>query len=307
MSRVHEALKNLQDQRRIRGPLEGEPSSLEAVSAEVLQNGTAARRIPEILSAVRTEAAPSARQLQCEELQQRCSKPGWKPNPRWSVFWSQKPREREAEQFHSLRARLYGLRETRAIRSLLVTSASVGEGKTFVAVNLAQSIARQSGRRALLIDADLRASRLHTALGAPCAPGLSNYLAGEIDECSITQSDAQGALFFIPAGRPSSDPAELLGNNRLKELLSRLTPLFDWTVVDASPVLPVSDAGVLANVCDGVIFVVRGGITPFDRAQAACEELKHKNLLGVVLNGVEEEAIYGAYGYYYSGNGTRGK
>jgi capsular exopolysaccharide synthesis family protein len=303
MSRVYEALKNVQEQRTVRGPLPGPGIPLESDGAETSGNGHAASRIPEILAAVRPEGAPAAaatgdRQLQFEELQQRCAKPGWKQNARWAVFPNQGPAERQAEQFHTLRARLYSLRETRPIKTLLVTSTTVGEGKTFVAMNLAQSIARQRGRRALLIDADLRVSRLHIALGAPSAPGLSDYLAGEADECSIVQTDAQESLFFIPAGKPSSDPAELLGNNQMQTLLSRVLPLFDWIIVDAPPVLPVSDAGVLAGKCDGVIFVVRAGVAAFDMAQAACAELKNRNLLGVVLNGVEEQAIYGAYGYY---------
>lgn len=304
MSRVYEALKNAQDQ-RTRPPAEGESLPLEAVEAV---HGRAARRIPEILAAVRPEgvrpepvtAEPSsaARPLQLEDLQQRCSKPSWKPKAQWSVFSRQQPAAPQAEQFRTLRAHLYTLREARALHSLLLTSTTVGEGKTFVALNLAQSIARQSGRRALLIDADLRAPKLHIALGAPSAPGLSDYLAGETGECSIIQGDSEDGLFFIPAGRPCSDPAELLANDQLQTLFSRLVPLFDWIVVDAPPMLPVSDAGVLAGICDGVIFVVRSGVAAFDRAQSACAELKHRNLLGVVLNGVEEQAIYGAYGYY---------
>lgn len=301
MSRVYEALKSAQEQRTARGPLE----------AEVIPVGTgaAARRIPEILSAIRSEAsaAPApTRQLQFEDVQQHCTRPAWKQNSQWSVFSGERSHQRQAEQFRTLRARLYSLRETRLIRTVLVTSTTVGEGKTFVAMNLAQSIVRQPGRRALLVDADLRAPRLHTALGAPSAPGLSDYLAGETDESSIMQADAKEALFFIPAGRPCSDPAELLANSQLETLISRALPLFDWIIVDAPPILPISDAGVLAGKCDGVIFVVRSGVAPFDMAQAATAELKQRNVLGVVLNGVEEQSIYGAYGYY-GGNGDGGK
>jgi protein-tyrosine kinase len=336
MSRVYEALKNAQDQQTTRGPQEAEatppesgvaepvhngkaariiPEILSAVRpqgssqeteapplesgvAEPVHNGRAARIIPEILSAVRPQGSPPAGPLQLEELQQRCAKPGWKPQLRWNVFSNEPSCRRQAEQFHTLRARLYSLRETRPIQTLLVTSTTAAEGKTFVAMNLAQSIARQRGRRVLLVDADLRASRLHIALRAPSAPGLSDYLAGESDECAVIQADTQEGLFFIPGGKPRSNPAELLANNQLRALFSRVLPLFDWIVLDAPPVLPVSDASVLAGMCDGVIFVVRAGVAAFDMAQAACGELKNKNLLGVVLNGVEEGAIYGAYGYY---------
>jgi capsular exopolysaccharide synthesis family protein len=298
MSRVYEALKNAQDQRVARASLEGQVKPLEAAVAEAIHNATAARRIPEILAAVRPDSAPGAGLLEFEELQQRCAKPGWKPKLPWTVFSSEGPGKRQAEQFRSLRARLYSLREARTLQTLLLTSTTMGEGKTFVALNLAQSISRQRGRRVLLIDGDLRAPKLHAALGAPSAPGLSDYLAGESDECSIIQADAQEGLFFIPAGKLRSDPAELLANNQLRALFSRLGPLFDWIIVDAPPVLPISDAGVLAGMCDGVLFVVRAGMVASNLAQAACAELKNKNLLGVVLNGVQEEAIYGPYDYY---------
>lgn len=308
MSRVYEALKSAQEQRTARGPLEAGAMSTESGPAESVYNEGPARRIPEILSAVRPEGAAPApsRQLRFEEVQQHCTRPAWKPNFQWSVFSGERSSQRQAEQFRSLRARLYSLRETRPIRTVLVTSTTVGEGKTFVAMNLAQSIVRQPGRRALLVDADLRAPRLHTALGAPSAPGLSNYLAGEADESSIMQADEKEALFFIPAGRPCSDPAELLANNQLEMLFSRALPLFDWIIVDAPPILPIADAVVLAGKCDGVIFVVRAGGAAFDMAQAACAELKQKSLLGVVLNGVKEQAMYGAYGYY-GGNGNQAK
>ena len=297
MSRVYEALKNAQDQRTIRGPLEAVGTPQES-SIEEPGHNKAALKIPEVLSAARPAGATPAGPLQLDELRQRCAKPVWKPQLRWNVFPNDRPCGRQAEQFRTLRARLYSLRETRPIQTLLVTSTTVAEGKTFVAMNLAQSIVRQRGRRALLVDADLRASRLHIALGAPPAPGLSDYLAGESDECSIIQAEAQEGLFFIPGGKPRSNPAELLANNLLRALFSRVLPLFDWIIVDAPPVLPVSDASVLAGMCDGVIFVVRAGVAAFDKAQAACGELKHENLLGVVLNGVEEDASYGAYGYY---------
>jgi capsular exopolysaccharide synthesis family protein len=298
MSRVYEALKNAQDQRAARGSLEGEAKPLEAAVAEAIHNANAAHRIPEILAAVRPNSAPAGRQLGFEELQERCAKPGWKPKLQWTVFSSEQSGKRQAEQFRTLRARLYGLREARTLQTVLLTSTTMGEGKTFVALNLAQSISRQPGRRTLLIDADLRAPKLHSALGAPSVPGLSDYLAGESDECSIIQADAHERLFFIPAGKQRSDPAELLANNKLRALFSRLGPLFDWIIVDAPPVLPISDAGLLAGMCDGVLFVVRAGMVASNLAQSACGELKNKNLLGVVLNGVEDQAIYGPYGYY---------
>jgi capsular exopolysaccharide synthesis family protein len=275
----------------------------ESLITQAVHGDRAGQRSPEFLSPVGPEGAPPAsRYLRLDELRQRCAKPGWKLNPDYAVFFSGQTFDRCAEQFRTLRSRLYRLREKKSIRTLLITSTSSEEGKSFVALNLAQAIARQHERRALLIDADLRAPTLHVRMGAPSAPGLTDYLAGEADEFSIIQTDAKEDLFFIPVGRSVSNPTELLSNNRLRSLLGRLAPVFEWIIVDAPPVLPVSDASVLAGMCDGVIFVIRAGATAFDLAQAACQEFRENNLLGAVLNGVDEEAMYGAYSYY-AGNG----
>lgn len=239
--------------------------------------------------------------LRLEELRQRCAKPVWRPDPENMLFCEQSLSPC-AEQFRTLRSRLYKLRQERRLRTLLVTSTVPNEGKTFVTLNLAQAIARQHERSALLIDADLRCSRLHVPMGAPSSPGLADLLQGEADEFSIIQADVKSNLFFIPAGTPVSNPAELLSNMRLRGLLDRLAPVFDWIIIDAPPVLPVSDAGILAGLCDGVLFVVQAGSTAFDLAQIACQDFREKNLLGVVLNRVEEGAAYGPYAYY-AGNG----
>ncbi len=302
MSRIHEALKKAQEERGSAGSAE-RPQAPDPVVPEAVQSCGAARPGPKIIAPRRPEGTPPTRDfLRLDKLRQLCAKPAWKLDPNTIVFCNKQSSSPCAEQFRTLRSRLYRLRGAQPIRTLLVTSALPGEGKTFIAMNLAQAIARQNERRALLIDADLRASRLHIPLGAPSAPGLSDYLRGEADEFSITQADSRDNLFFIPAGRPVSNPAELLANVQLKSLLDRLAPLFDWIILDAPPVLPVADAGVLAGLCDGVIFVVRAASTPFDLAQTASQEFQEKNLLGVVLNRVEEEASYGAYSYY-AGNG----
>ena len=302
MSRIYEALRKAQEQGATSMPME-QAQRPEPFVTQADHGGRAGQRSPEFLSPAGPEGAPPAScYLRLDELRQRCAKPGWKLNPDYAVFFGGQSFERCAEQFRTLRSRLYRLREKKSIRTLLITSSCPGEGKSFVALNLAQAIARQHERRALLIDADLRASSLDVRMGAPSAPGLSDYLAGEADEFSIVQADAKEDLFFIPAGKSVSNPTELLANNRLRSLLGRMAPVFEWIIVDAPPVLPVSDASVLAGMCDGVIFVLRAGRTAFDLAQTACLEFRENNLLGAVLNGVDEEVMYGAYSYY-AGNG----
>ena len=174
------------------------------------------------------------------------------------------------------------------------------EGKTFISSNLAQSIARQENKKVLLIDADLRASRLHLAMGAAGTPGLADYLGGEADETQIIQIGPKGNLCFIPGGSIVSNPSELLLTERMKILLDKLTPIFDWIIIDSPPAIAVHDASILADLCDGVLFVVRAGSTDFEVAQRAAGEFRAESLLGVVLNRVDKNETYGDYYYGYN-------
>jgi capsular exopolysaccharide synthesis family protein len=189
------------------------------------------------------------------------------------------------------------MREKHPLKKVLVTSSLPKEGKSFVAANLAQAMARQQGRRVLLIDADLRAARLHLALGTGVTPGLSEYLLEEVDEWQAMQRGTMDNLFFLPAGRLTSNPAELVANGRFKTLLGHVESLFDWIVIDSPPAVPVSDAGVMATHCDGVLMVVRSNATPSDLARKARAEFEDRLLLGVVLNGVKGTSA--AYSRYY--------
>ena len=282
--------------------LAAEAEAADSLAPQAVLRNEAERQVDKVVSAQGPcGAPPTSGYPRLEEVRQRCAKPVWKLDPENMIFCEQSFSP-TAEQFRTLRSRLYRLRQERPLRTLLVTSTAPNEGKTFVALNLAQAIARQHERSALLIDADLRCSRLHVPMGAPSSPGLADFLQGEADEFSIIQADVRKNLFFIPAGRPVSNPAELLSNMQLRGLLDRLGPAFDWIIFDAPPVLPVSDAGVLAGLCDGVLLVVQAGSTAYDLAQMACEDFRGKNLLGVVLNRAEERAAYGGYSYY-GGNG----
>ncbi len=188
-------------------------------------------------------------------------------------------------------------REKQPLAKLLVTSPLPKEGKSFTAANLAQVIVRQHGRRALLIDADLRNPQLHALLGAEPGPGLFEYLQSESDEFSIIQRGPMENLFLIPAGRKAGNPAELVANGRMKFLLSRLEPMFDWIIIDSPPAVLVSDSALLANYCDGVLLVVRSNNTPVDAARRARKEFTDHNVVGVVLNGIAPDLS--PYSQYY--------
>ena len=308
MSRIHEALRKAQAERVQIGSVT-EVKGADFCSLQAFISGESAADTAEFIPRDKLDqTSPASDNLPFDELLKRCAKPVWNLDPDTMIFCNEQSWSAWAEQFRSLRSRLYQRRQTAPLRTLLITSTMPGEGKTFITANLGQAIARQHNRRALLMDVDLRASRLHVPLGAPSSPGLADFLCGEVDEYSIIQANTQNNLFFIPAGRRVSNPAELLSSMQLRALLDRLAPLFDWVILDAPPVLPVSDAGVLAGLCDGVLLVVRAGSTAFDQAQMACQELSGKNLLGVALNHVEESvaAKYGAYSYY-EGNASRGR
>jgi protein-tyrosine kinase len=298
MSRICKALKGAGAERAPIGSAAGAKVA-DALASQAGISDRVARQDAAIISIHGWDgASPTSGCVRLDELRRRCAKPVWKLDPESIVFCSEQSLSPGAEQFRTLRSRLYQLRDELHLRTLLVTSTMPNEGKTFVTLNLSQAIARQHERSVLLIDADLRCSRLHVPLGAPSSPGLADFLRGETDEFSIIQAEARSNLFFIPAGRSVSNPAELLSNMRLRGLLDRLGPVFDWIIFDAPPVLPVSDAGVLAGLCDGVLFVVQAGSTAFDLAQMACQEFREKNLVGVVLNRAEEREAYGAYSYY---------
>ncbi|MBV8476083.1 MAG: CpsD/CapB family tyrosine-protein kinase [Acidobacteria bacterium] len=246
-----------------------------------------------------------APQFTLDGLLARCASANWRPDQGTMLFFSGQDNVRGMEEFRTLRSRLYQLREKMPLKKLLVSSSLPREGKSFVAANLAQVLVKQHGRRVLLIDGDLRGPKLHKVLGAAEAPGLSEYLMGEQDEFAVIQRGPMENLFFLPAGKHVSSPAELVANGRLKFLMTRVEALFDWIIVDSPPAVTVSDASLLANFCDGVLLVVRSNSTPFDVARRARMEFPNNQLLGVVLNCVDGDAsVYSQYYYSYYKNGS---
>jgi protein-tyrosine kinase len=300
MSRIHEALKKAEQERAATQGSSLQPSFATAPVAEppVFAETPAATMAP--LAPAHPGMPAFASPFSTDTLLARCAQLEWKPDPATMLFLNGDDGARGTEEFRTLRSRLYHLREKMPLKKLLITSALPKEGKSFTSSNLAQVIVRQHGRRALLIDADLRAPHLHLMLGTTSDPGLSDYLLGKNDEFSIMQRGPLENLFFIPSGTGATDPAELVGNGRLKLLLQRVEPLFDWIIIDSPPAVAVSDASVLAKACDGVLMVVRSNSTPVDLARKARQEFPNEALVGVVLNGTSEDAMPYARYYYES-------
>jgi len=292
MSRIHEALKKAEQER--------------AIAQGGATSGFSATPVAEAPVYEEIEATPVTPKLgmpdlggpfSLETLLARCPLTAWNPDLHTMLFMNGNDSARGTEEYRTLRSRLYHIREKMPLKKLLVTSALPKEGKSFTAANLAQVMVRQHGRRALLIDADLRGPRLHLMLGTPQGPGLAEYLLGKADESSVIQRGPMEGMFFMPAGESIEDPAELVASSRLKILLQRVEPAFDWIIIDSPPVIPVSDASVLSKACDGVLMVVRSASTPSDMARKARMEFPDQMLVGVVLNGTERAE--GQYTRYY--------
>jgi protein-tyrosine kinase len=296
MSRIHEALKRAEEERAANQGMA--PAELAPLPANLPAASEAAPRAATLVELPGNLESMLARSVPVE----------WKPDPATMLFVNGNDGIPGTEEYRTLRSRLYHLREKMTLKKVLVTSALPKEGKSFTAANLAQVMVRQHGRRVLLIDGDLRGPRLHLMLGTSAGPGLSDYLQGKNDEFSIMQRVPMENLFFIPSGSGIEDPAELVGNGRLKLLMQRVEALFDWIIIDSPPAVLVSDASVLAKACDGVLMVVRSNSTPADVARRARQEFPEQVLVGVVLNGKSEsEGQYQRY-YYdaYEKKGNRG-
>jgi tyrosine-protein kinase Etk/Wzc len=193
------------------------------------------------------------------------------------------------EAFRNLRTSLIWSDGGEALKTLVVTSATPGEGKTLTATNLAVTLA-YDGLRVLLVDCDIRRPRVHGMFRFPRAPGLMEMLTtatvpgGQLPE-AIRQTSIDG-LFVLTCGALPSNAANLLSGTRMRVLLQELREQFDMIVLDTPPVLATADAGIVASLTDGVLLVVRAGATDRNAAQRACQHLSNvgARVIGTVLN-----------------------
>jgi len=199
-----------------------------------------------------------------------------------------------AEQFRALRGRIDALAAERPIKTVAVTSAFPGEGKTTASVNLSAVTALSLGRRVLLIDCDLRKPKVHASLGLQPRAGLAEILRGEatVDDAIMK---AEGASFdVLPVRSRPSNPSELLGSPEMRSLVKGLCERYDRIILDSPAALGLPDVKVISEFSDGVVIVVRADFTSQQEVDALLEILDRQRILGLVLNGANvDQARYG--------------
>jgi len=222
------------------------------------------------------------------------------PAPEALLLDDLRPQDPPGEEFRTLRTRLNHLQKLQPIRSVVVTSPSPAEGKSFTAANLALAESQLSGNFALLADFDLRRPSIHRMFQMERAPGLTDYLMGQIPLAGALRRVTGKNLCVMSAGSAVRNPLELMNLPEVKRLISELSRLFSWVVLDSPPLLLSADANLLGTLTDGTILVVRMGSTTIEMVARAMQSLCENNVLGVVVNAARARELYSRYTYYYS-------
>ncbi len=196
------------------------------------------------------------------------------------------PKSFEAEQFKILRTNLLFPGSGNSPRSIMVTSTIPGEGKTFVASNLAITIAQNINEHALLMDCDIRRPCIHGRFGFDQVPGLSEYLLNGTSLSELLLKTQLEKLTILPGGNPPHNPSELLSSKKMSELLEEVTARYSnrYIIVDSSPPQLTAETRAIARQVDGILIVVKCGSTPREMVANLVEMMGKEKILGIVLN-----------------------
>lgn len=208
-------------------------------------------------------------------------------DPRVVAYYA--PNSPVSEQYRILRTHLFASKPEAPPKTVILTSSQAGEGKTFTAVNLAITLARDSHKNVLLIDADLRKGQINRIMNLPLGGGLAGVLSGDSEIDGVIQKSRISGLSVITSGIRPSNPAELLGQAKMKELLNHLVGSYDHLILDVPPLISVTDGQVLAPLAEGIILVIKAESTRLEvvqHAQFLIQQAKGK-VIGYVLSNVE--------------------
>lgn len=210
------------------------------------------------------------------------------------------PRSPISEQYRTIRTNLQFSSVDTLLKTILVTSSGPSEGKSMTTANLAVVYAQQ-GKKVLLIDTDLRKPTIHYTFRLDNLKGLSNILVGENSLEQVITSSEIDNLDTVSCGPIPPNPSELLASRKMEKMIEDASKLYDVILFDTPPVLAVTDAQIMANICDGSLLVVRSKKTEIEAAKKSVEILQSAKakLLGTILNDREKKA---ANYYYYYGN-----
>ena len=264
MSRYYEALRRLEKEQR------------QAGTDDVAE---AAARPAEVIGGILTEPV---------ELQEApAAEVEVSPASRFVALTE--PRSLGAEKFRALVTRLENLRQQRELKCLQITSSVTNEGKTLVAGNLAMTLAMHSGCKVLLVEGDLHRPALAARLGLPQLPGLSHWWTERDESIGRYVYKLNGMpLWFLSAGSACDQPSQILQSARFVEAFAKLCGQFEWIVVDSTPMLPTADANLWSRLVDGMLLVVREGVTQVKSLKSGLAGLDNPKLIGVVLNEASE-------------------
>ena len=200
-----------------------------------------------------------------------------------------------AEKFRVLASRLQYLRKQHTLKRIVITSAIKGEGKSVIAANLAVTLGRR--HKTLLVDGDLRQSGLAQLLDSNHLPGLSDWWRQSAPVTTFVRRVGSFRLSCLPAGKPASQPLEMLQSPRMSEMLNEIAESFEWVIIDAPPLI-LTDPNLWATLSDGTLLVVKQGTTPKRLLRECLESVENLKLIGVVMNG-SQDADHRYYGHYY--------
>jgi receptor protein-tyrosine kinase len=209
-----------------------------------------------------------------------------------------RPKDGPLEEFRMLRTRLNHLQSLQPLHTLVVTSASPAEGKSFTAANFALVQSHLDRNYTLLCDFDFRRPIVHNLFKFDRSPGLTDYLQGKASLPEVIKRLKGTNLFLLSAGSPVVNPLELLNLREVKVLLERLPTVFNWVVIDSPPMLFAADANLLATITDATLLVVRLGQTTIDSLNRALQGMSRNNVIGIVANAAKRGELYSKYSYY---------